>query len=133
MIRSSKSSLTGPGECRNKYPLFKVTNTEAENQTQYGWVKMSGATYNATDPTEMSVTFTWRSHGSWHPHEYGGLKASHIRCWMARQTPHITGFQPMEFPQYAWSRAVGPGWYGWGVWPGRSHPKKIQMCQIIFR
>ncbi len=52
---SNANSLTGPGEFSDKYLLFKFDHA---GQTQYGWVGMSGATYNAADMTEMSVTFT---------------------------------------------------------------------------
>jgi hypothetical protein len=59
IIRSTTSNLIGPGGfSTDKYLLFKFTNTADGNQEQYGWVGMSGATYNAADPTEMSVTFT---------------------------------------------------------------------------
>ena len=56
--------LNGPGAFTTtftpntrKYLLFQFTNSLAGNQTQYGWIGMSAATYNA-DITGMSVSFT---------------------------------------------------------------------------
>ena len=59
IIRSIGGFLKGPGAFSgNNYLLFKFTNTDAANQTQYGWVGMSGATYTPGTPSSMSVTFT---------------------------------------------------------------------------
>ncbi len=50
--------IIGPGAFNSmKYLLFTFTNTEAGNQTQYGWIGMSGATYTG-NMDGMSVTFT---------------------------------------------------------------------------
>ena len=50
--------LVGPGTFNTtKYLLFKFTDTSRGNQTEYGWIGMSAATYTG-DKLGMSVTFT---------------------------------------------------------------------------
>jgi len=59
IIRSTTyGKLSGPGSFSHKYLLFQFTDASAGNQTEYGWVGMSGATVTPGDPTKMSVTFT---------------------------------------------------------------------------
>ena len=51
--------LYGPGAfSTERYLLFQFTDSSRGNQTEYGWVGMSRATYDANDKTKMSVTFT---------------------------------------------------------------------------